>query len=308
GAQEGPTSDLYVYSLVDGTITRLTDGPSQAIRPVWSPDGQYIVHAGVSTLGTGAGYGMEGVWAARADDSGVLTLYDPTEGGRMSGDEVIVGWADPQTFIVYTWDPMCGGRELRTYNIPTGEITMLWEGYFDRIAVEPEGGTALLTVSTYIAECTPGITPGAYLIPPDGTPQQVTSGAPGLLRWEPAVEGFVIDTPAGPRVVSLDGEVSIPPAPAYPLAVSPDGRWWAWSSGDPGSAERMLWIGTTEPGAELRQVFDEWVFYATWSPDGRSLFFFSDDRLYVAHAPDYGPLLIGEGMTLAGESAIVWVR
>lgn len=37
----------------------------------WSPDGEYILHSGVETLGTGAGFLMSGFWAARADDSSV---------------------------------------------------------------------------------------------------------------------------------------------------------------------------------------------------------------------------------------------
>ena len=40
GAINGPTSDLYLYDTQSGEFTQLTDGPSQAIAPSWSPDGQ----------------------------------------------------------------------------------------------------------------------------------------------------------------------------------------------------------------------------------------------------------------------------
>jgi len=48
GAINGPTADLYLYDTQTQEITQLTDGPSQAILPNWSPDGQYILHYGVS--------------------------------------------------------------------------------------------------------------------------------------------------------------------------------------------------------------------------------------------------------------------
>ena len=46
GASNGPTADLYLYDTQTREITQLTDGPSQAVLPVWSPDGQYILHLG----------------------------------------------------------------------------------------------------------------------------------------------------------------------------------------------------------------------------------------------------------------------
>ena len=137
GAIDGPTSDLYLFSLDNHLITRLTSGPSQGYQPVWSPDGKYIVHTGVSVFGSGAGYTMEGIWAARADDSGVVTLYDPTED---SGEDII-GWVDNQTFLVYSWNMSSGLNNLRTYNIETGEINVVWPGSFQSIAFNPSNAT-----------------------------------------------------------------------------------------------------------------------------------------------------------------------
>jgi hypothetical protein len=48
GVIEGSTSDLYTYSLDTGDIARLTDGPSQAISPTWSPDGRFISWLGLT--------------------------------------------------------------------------------------------------------------------------------------------------------------------------------------------------------------------------------------------------------------------
>jgi hypothetical protein len=80
----GASADLYVYSLDTGAITQLTDGPADACQFSWSTDGKYIFHVGVSGFGTGAGYRVAGVWAARADGSGNQLLYEaePDSGGE----------------------------------------------------------------------------------------------------------------------------------------------------------------------------------------------------------------------------------
>ena len=76
GAQAGPSADLFTYSLATGQVTRLTDGASQAFGPSWSPDGKYAV-AGRQHLWHRRRHGMDGVWAAAADNSGVTLLYKP---------------------------------------------------------------------------------------------------------------------------------------------------------------------------------------------------------------------------------------
>ncbi len=122
GVIDGPTSDLYSYSLDTSEITNLTDGPAQAYQPVWSPDGKNVVHTGVDSFGTGAGSSMVGVWASVVETTDAVSLYDPSD----SGSERIIGWVDDQTFIVYSWDPMCGMNNVRTFNIETKQSSVLW--------------------------------------------------------------------------------------------------------------------------------------------------------------------------------------
>ena len=123
GVIDGPTSDLYTYDIDSFEITRMTNGPSQAYQPVWSPDGKYIVHTGVDAFGTGAGFSMSGIWASVLETTDAPALYDPSG----SGSEWVLGWVDNQTFIVYSWDVMCGRENLRAFNIETKESMVIWE-------------------------------------------------------------------------------------------------------------------------------------------------------------------------------------
>ncbi len=62
--QDGEKSDIWVYDLARGTLTRLTFGGG-AHSPVWSPDGERIVY--MSSEEKGGGYSL---WWIRADGAG----------------------------------------------------------------------------------------------------------------------------------------------------------------------------------------------------------------------------------------------
>jgi hypothetical protein len=308
GAIEGPTSDLYVYSLAEASITRLTDGPSQGIRPSWSPDGMYIVHAGAEAFGTGAGYSMDGIWAARADDTGVQTLH--TVSG-WSGDEVIVGWVSPTEPVFYTWDPGCGPSTVRAYEIGTEEVTVLWEDYFDddylgSIAADPVSGSVLLSVAGRIAsDCNDGGAAGLFLLRADqAAPTQVSQTPAGRIVWSPEANRYLVVGEVGLRSVSPAGEVQELPAPVVELpAVSADGQMWALASDGPGDSAG-LWVGPF--GQEPDQVYAGGVDYVAWG-EGQTLMFSSDEGLHLASGPDFTPVLVGEGVEAWREGTIVWV-
>ena len=293
-AFEGPSSDLYVYSLQDERLTRLTDGPSEGIRPTWSPDGKYILHFGVETLGTGAGYTMSGVWAARADDSGVKSLYDVSG----SSNEVIVGWVSQDTFAVYTHSFSRGGTlNLRTVNIETGAVQVLWEGLFNGAALDTTSGNLLLAVGPRADE-----SPGLYLVPPDGAPtQRIVEDVATRLSWSDEADLFFALTEFGVLAVSAQGEfidVALPPSYSGFPVFAPDTRELAWT----GSS---LWIGSLLSSLDNppRQVYPQAAVKAAWGPEGQ-LLFFGKEGLFAAQPPAFEPGLIAEGLST---QHTVWV-
>ncbi len=299
GAADGPTSDLYVYSLADERITRLTDGPSQAIRPSWSPDGTYIVHTGVSSLGSGAGYSMEGVWAARADDSGVETLYPIPSG---SGDEVLVAWTSATAFLVYTWKMGDGPSDLRTVDVETKELALLWGDRFTDVVLDPASGNLLLAMNEYAADANPGRGKGLFLIQPGQDASWLAEVDVRQMVWSPKAGLFFVQGDNGVWAITPDGQVEELPAPVVALpSVSPNGRRWAFGEtdfrGQPG-----LWVGDLKQ--EPRQVFSGSANHLAWGPEGECLLFFGADGLHAAHSPDFAPVLVGEGLHAR---STVWV-
>jgi hypothetical protein len=289
GAIEGPTSDLYLFSLENYETTRLTEGTSQAYQPVWSPDGKYIVHTGVRTFGTGAGYSMTGIWAAQTDVSGVVTLYDPSG----SGSEEIIGWVDDQTFVVHSWDPVCGPNYLRTFNIETKESNEVWSESFRSVAFDPSNAVAVL--SSNVEECSPEGGVGIYLVPTDGrAPLRILEDTGPQVMWSPGANLFLASTEYGILAIDSNGQFinldSPPGADPFP-AVAPVSKDLAWSG-------NSLWIGPLLGSIDHppQEIFNEPVYTVAWDQNGQSVTFFADSGLYVAQQPDYKPLLVAEGL------------
>jgi hypothetical protein len=301
GVLDGPSSDLYVYDIAGDSITRLTDGPSQGFDPHWSPNGIYIVHFGVDSFGTGAGYSMAGAWAARADDSDVISLYDPSD----QGAEQFIGWVDDTTFLVNSWNPGCGSNNLRTFDIETFNVQVLWADAFDDIVYDEANGTLAVAVANDWASCNPTGRLGVFLVPLDGTPsQQVLSGEIRFLAHDVhAFDIIAMEDVMMPVEILPDGSTmslnASPTAYGYPV-LSPDGLWAAW----PG---RDFWIGPRDPQAQPELVLAEDIVKVVWSPAssaGYAVVMIGRDALYVANAPEFIPLPVLENVDVEGAIAI----
>jgi len=314
GMREGPSSDVYTFSMVDfwvfteeqanrGVQTiRWTDGPSQGISPTWSPDGRYILHAGVNTLGTGAGYDMAGVWAVDTQTGEVLDVYKPEN----SGAEIFVGWQDEDTFLVHSWTPVCGNERLRMVDILTGKTRMIWEGAFNGVAfTRVEGNGALLvSVDQYSAECKTRAGPGLFLLfgPEYIGMSTMVSEEAFLPVWSPEGRMFFARTAENVYGIELNDDVIIirpldAPFPGLPSVSD----WWAarlvWAS------QAGVWVGALD--APPVQIFSSPASLPMISPNGKTVFFIAEEGLFVAHAPDFTPQLVGEG--LLGTGAF-WVK
>ena len=184
GVIDGPTSDLYLYSLESGELLQLTSGRTQGYQPVWSPDGKYILHTGADGFGTGAGFETKGIWTARADKDLVKTLYAPTPNAA----EMIVDWVDDETFVVYSWFQPCGPNNLRTYNIESGQSAVLWSEPFKEIALDPASKTLVLTTWDD-GICLTEAGAGTFFISVlEGNPQKVSEKTGLITTWSPAGE------------------------------------------------------------------------------------------------------------------------
>ena len=238
--------------------------------------------------------------------SGVLT-YVQGGGGGVEFEMVRVSRAGASTVIDSTWhggfnslSQSPDGRRLAVgVGLANGAlgiwIKQLDRGPFSRLtfsgqdrrpAWSPDGGQVAfirdsLSGSSVYARVTDGSTPDRRLVRLDRPVQEVTWSPDGrwlVLRTDDAARG------AGDLVgVRTSGDTTPVPLLASGFtelhpAVSPDGRWLAYTSNESGANEVYVRPFSAGNGARW-QVSNGGGLEPRWSPDGRELYFLDGTRL-----------------------------
>jgi hypothetical protein len=301
-ALDGPSSDLYSYDVTTKKIARLTDGANQAASLSWSPDSQWIVHEEVESFGTGAGWNVKAVWAARPDGNEVKKVYATAAD---SGGEIFVGWTTPDTFIVYTWNAG-GPREVRAVNVNTGDIQPLRSvDMFQSFAFDVHTGTYVYTVDNPDASHK---TPGLYL---DSNlfdkPQVIDRMKWYNVVWSPNDDRFYAQGEMGTLSVALSGQSASFEQETTLPAVSPAGNWRAfWGDGNFTQPAGLRLY--SRDGQLQHEISDQPIAFAMWRPDAEDIFFVSDGALYYAALPDGEPVPIDDGVQISIEGGAGWVQ
>jgi dipeptidyl aminopeptidase/acylaminoacyl peptidase len=312
GAMDGPSADVYTYAMQTGSSLRLTSGDTQALDVNWSPDGQYVVHRSTNLV-EGA---QRGVWAARADGSGSVFLYDDHH-----RELEMLGWLTPTTFISFggMMGPASSGgggigdcqatpEMLRLTDVSSGESKVLWPGAFAGAAYSPEGQSILLVASSESVYCNQNnpiyldlenveLRSGVFLIPLSSQEVElIDQPNASYVEWSPESHVFWVRDWGNWLIYNARGaNVSLPEGlPDRRVHISPDRMWWAfhWQA-EPGyliywdeefNERGGLWVSTygEEPQRKTGLEFSG----SLWSPDGQHLILFRDG-LFVASAPDF---------------------
>ncbi|MBN1267738.1 MAG: PD40 domain-containing protein [Anaerolineales bacterium] len=299
GIIEGPTSDLYLYDLDTDSITRLTDGPSNGIRPSWSPDGTWIVHTGVSTLGTGAGYGMEGIWAARADSSSVLSLYDLAP----NGDEIIHGWISPVEFVVSSWNAAYGDFRLRVYNLETSEVTPIHEGAFTSAVLDTALSTMLVYVDRYSAEAGDDQESGFFLYHIPTASRTILEQVPQRFSWSPEANRYLILTENKNSAMKPGGDEILLPDEirTFPAFLAGTNRWAAAQGG----ADLVPGVWAVQSDGTTAKLSEAAFYGLNWTPAG-DLILYGSSGLYFSQGAAEPPVQISAEPLQTSES--VWLN
>lgn len=289
GAIDGPSADLYVYNVADGTQTRLTDGPSQGTLPIWTPEGTSVVHAGIDVIGQRENVpeyardivGISGVYAARPDGSGASLVYTP----ELSTGEFFLGWHSDVELVSYSWGA-CGPHDLRLANLAEGTVETLVAESFDAVAYSPQSGMALVTAgdAPEVEGCD-RLAAGTWLAAPGAEPRQIVDGAGSDPAWSPQADRFFVMAAESVIAVRTDGQIESYRAPIpFPPIPSLSNAWWIWHN--PGYGIGNLMAG---PAGGEATVVDSGASVVSWIPFQNRFVTFTGDAIRTAAAPDFTP-------------------
>jgi hypothetical protein len=297
GAMDGPTADLYLYDTETQAITRLTDGPSQALAPTWSPDGEYVLHFGGSWVqplgGALIGYNRpDGSWAVRLEDGAVLT-----QPGKDYRETNFLGWIDDGHYLISHADQACFTKNIDSVSVADGRKQRVFDGCFDGYQdFSPDSRTVLLS-SSACDNCPLG--EGTFLfLPGAAEPRRIWEA----MAWEITylAESRVFDA-YELGAVTDEGSLLPVPADTSSIAVSRQG-YLAWLE-QIGQQEWQVQVGRPLDGM---QVIDLPLGALIWDPvDGTTLVGSTGGRVYAATAPGFAVRQVGE--LGDGADRAIWV-
>ena len=286
GAEGGPTSDIYIVDTTTGEIRQLTDGPSQAIFPSWSPDGRHIYHVGVSLVppfgGAIVGFNrIDGSWAVRVSDGEIISqppLVHPSD---------FLGWLDESHYLALDWT-----EELSEVDVGNGDARaplMAFCPIADAVR-SGDNGTLLLSVLPE-TKCSSGV--GVYLWDPKAAnePALLDPERSWGLQW--LKESAVFDV-YPMALFSPDGSIRRDPPvrdSSYHPALSKRG-FEAWEVIENTQGRVVVRVA----GGEWREILQTDVAQLMWDPvSGETLLIAAQDgRLYAASAPDFVPRIVAD--------------
>lgn len=304
-ARDSESADVYLFNPTDISVSHLSDEDGHATDLHWSPDGQSLQYVSVNTFGTGAGSNMESLWSYEFNSNTPLLLQVLDSNG-----ENFLAWTDNIHFLINSWSPLCESYNLRLVNVDRLLYQTLVEGSFTGSAYDPEEKTGYFSVTEFNTEfnydnCPQGDEPmqaGVWIFGEDiGNP---IVGEIGIKKYEqlnvynfgfiPQGNIFTFYGDEGLQYIYYKGKYGfmsleiLPEVKGLVPYPSPTGDFWAWASRN----KTGLWVTANNSNpVELSSVFSG---VPLWSLDGQAIYFYENDQLFSANAPQYDVNLIGE--------------
>ncbi len=292
-ARDGDSADVYLFNRSDNSVTRISDEAGHAAALNWSPDGQLLQYLSVYTFGTGAGATMESLWVYdfQVRDAQLLENLD-------SNGEDFLAWTDNSHFLIASWGRMCESHNLRLVNATRLLSQVIVDGCFTAAAYDPEQKFGMFSVTEFNYENCPCGEPmdAGVRIFGEGVGYPIV-GEIGVKKFEqmiaygigfiPQGKLFTVYADEGLQAIYSDnGKYSVdilPEVKGLTPNPSPTGEYWAWAS----RIGTGLWI--TEDNSNPVEVSPLFNGIPLWSQDGQTIYYFENNRLFSASAPQFSP-------------------
>jgi WD40 repeat protein len=266
---EGPSSDLYLYELETGVITRLSDDTENINTIEWSPDGKWIVFT--NTI-PGQIYESFTLHAVKPDSvpNGSPAILE-------SGWWIWEGWLSPEQVLIADIGGS-GSRpfNLRTLNINSGQSVVFWPDEYWAASFDPQNKFFAVILKE------PGTLDNAtYIVKLDGSKYEINEKTflSPLKYLNGTQSRFIGMTDMGVAVINIDGSVTyIRDDPNIgSILISPDNRLFTLALD--GKVEIY------DVNHQLIQIVDD-LGNERWGPNSSTLYFFSDQEIFKMSIDD----------------------
>jgi hypothetical protein len=294
---DGPTSDLYLFTLANGRTFRLTSELEQIRWLTWSSDNLRVLFGTANQ--TSEGVPPDTFRVVRIDGGAPQNL------GQLGYRS---GWATASIYSVYATNEAGNLAGLTNVNILTRQATTIWAYSFLDFAFDLRDGTmAILGYSGEGADLQTGV----YLQAADW--KFVPLNASGVFPRGGEDHRFIATSlDQGVVGIAKDGTLSTirtQSAAAF-FSISPNWNWMALF--DAGQSGNIV-------GIELYNEKDELVQQLgainpnriVWRFDSSGLFFRSGPELYYVAIPDGQPVLVDENVAVGADgdfNNLVWIE
>lgn len=297
-ARDGDSADVYLFTLMDNSVSRLSDEAGHATALHWSPDGQLLQYVSVNSFGTGAGFNMEALWVYDFTGKKAKLLESLDSNG-----EDFLAWEDNSRFWINSSSLTCGGAyNLRIVDAISSEQQVIVDQGFTAVAYDPENKFGMLSVAYNYDNCSSSepldiglmiFGEGVPVLGPDGA----IEGEIGFKKFEgitayglgfiPAGILFTVYGDAGLQNIYYKGQYGynsleiLPEVKGFVPYPSPTGDYWAWASRN----KTGFWV--TEDNRNPVELSTSFRGVPLWDQDGQTIYFFENNRLYSASAPQF---------------------
>ena len=300
-ARDGDSADVYLFNPTDMSVSHLSDEDGHAADLHWSPDGQVLQYVSVNTFGTGAGSNMESLWGYdfKSKAHQLLQVLD-------SNGENFLAWTDNSHFLINSWSRLCESYNLRLVNVDRLLNQTIVDGCFTGSAYDPEQKAGFYSVTEFNYEnCTCGGEPNdaGLRIFGEGIGYPIV-GEIGVNKFEelnvynigfiPQGNLFTFYGDEGLQYIYYKGAYGygileiLPEVKGFVPYPSPTGDFWVWASRN----KTGLWV--TENNSKPVELSSNFSGVPLWSLDGQIIYFYENDQLFSANAPQYDVNLLGE--------------
>lgn len=266
GQIDGPSSDLYVFDVIENSIRRLSSGPEQIQRISWSPNSEYIMHASSHWIGVNPPVTHH---AAKVDGSQVISF-------AFDQGEMEEGWINSHQYLAHEAANVIGDYDIKVFDVRDGSINVVWPKPFAFFRYHPnENQILVVIVEPTLDEAASGV----YLVDP--RTKEASLLDTGLYTSiEPLDRDdylyAVSRLEEGTYLLTAEYKLEHISDYAGRIVASPDMRLLAlFGVGDYAG----LQIFSIE-SEDKEVVFKGEVTWLIWAPDQSGLFFISESSLY----------------------------